>query len=137
MGIRKNVMRGIALAGVAATTAIMAPGASQAAPARETGPTAAAGTNAAVCKYYAGTVRGCAGFRAYDEHLIVCDRRADGRSVVAQLYWSGAIRAAVRDTNGAKSPCYYKDLSIAEGRPVYLRVWVQGVGYSSWVRATA
>lgn len=154
MSIRRTVIRGLALAGVAATMAVIAPGASQAAPAQERGTTqqvapkpvadpapagtvGTAGADGARCKYYAGTVRGCGYFVAHDELLIACDRRADGRSVVAQLYWSGAIRAAVRDVNGAKAPCYGLDLNLAEGTPVWVRVWVEGVGYSTWDRATA
>ncbi|WP_328994168.1 hypothetical protein OG394_07110 [Kribbella sp. NBC_01245] len=136
MSIRRTVIRGLALAGVAATTAVMAPGAN-AAPAREAGPTAVTGANASICKAYAGTVRGCAYFRAYDELLIACDRRGDGRSVYAQLYWNGAIRAQVKDRNGATSGCYGLDLSLPEGKAVWVRTYVQGVGFSSWRRGTA
>ena len=141
MNIQRSMARGIAVLGAAATAAVVAPTVSSAAPTQESGSVTtkavAKSANAGICGKYAGTVRGCAGFRAYDEHLVVCDKRADGRAVVAQLYWAGKIRAAVKDRNGAKSPCYYLDLSIAEGTPVYVRAYVQGLGYTRWDRGVA
>lgn len=148
MNIQRSMARGIAVLGAAASAAVVAPAVSSAAPTQESGSVmtqqatvkkqaVAKAANAVSCGKTGSIVRGCAGFQAYDELLIACDRRADGRSVVAQLYWAGKIRAAVKDNNGAKKPCYYKDLSIAEGTAVYVRVYVQGLGYSRWVRGTA
>jgi hypothetical protein len=140
MNIQRSMARGIAVLGAAATAAVVAPAASSAAPAQQDSSTtqqAARSANAGICGVYGGTVRGCAGFRAYDEHLVVCDRRADGRAVYAQLYWAGKVRATVKDANGAKSPCYYLDLNIAEGTPVYVRAYVQGLGFTRWDRGVA
>ncbi len=149
MSIQRSMVRGIAVLGAAVSAGVMAPTVSSAAPAQESGstktqaatmqtaPTATRGTNVTVCKAYGGVVRGCAGFQAYDEILAVCDRRADGRRVVGQAYWAGKVRATVEDRNGAKAPCYGKDLSIAEGTAVWVRVWVEGLGFTKWYRGTA
>jgi len=149
MRIQRSMVRGLAVLGAAASAMVMAPTVSSAAPAQASGttanqaanvqmaPTATTGANAAACLAYRGTVRGCAGFTARGEILGVCDRRADGRNVVGQLYWAGKIRASVLDRNGAKSPCYGLNLSIREGTPVWVRVWVEGLGYSGWARGTA
>jgi hypothetical protein len=152
MNIQRSMARGIAVLGAAAVAGVVAPAVSSAAPVQQGGSTmtrqadtnsvvskqaAARSANAGICGVYGGTVRGCAGFRAYDEHLVVCDKRADGRSVYAQLYWAGKVRATVKDANGAKSPCYYLDLNIAEGTPVYVRAYVQGLGFTRWDRGVA
>jgi hypothetical protein len=149
MTIQRSMVRGIAVLGAAVSAGVMAPTVSTAAPAQESGsraneaanvqtaPTATRGTNVAVCKAYAGTIRGCAGFTARGEILGVCDRRADGRKVVGQLYWAGKVRATVLDRNGAKAPCYGVNLSIREGTPVWVRVGVEGLGFSRWYRGTA
>ena len=149
MRIQRSMVRGIAVLGAAVSAGVMAPTVSSAAPAQESGstktqaaavqtaPTATRGANVTVCKAYGGTIRGCAGFQAYDEILAVCDRRADGRRVVGQAYWAGKIRATVEDRNGATKPCYGKDLSIAEGTAVWVRVWVEGLGFTRWYRGTA
>ena len=146
MRIQRSMVRGIAVLGAAVSAGVLAPGVSSAAPAQESGRQAAAvqtapkavqGVNAVACIKYAGTVRGCAGFYANDELLIACDRRADGRKVVGQLYWAGKVRASVLDRNGAKKPCYGKDLNLAEGTRVWVRVWVEGIGYSGWAPGRA
>ncbi|WP_427891696.1 hypothetical protein ACQHIV_03830 [Kribbella sp. GL6] len=134
MGIKGAMFRGIAALGSAVAVGVLVPPAvSSAAPVE----VSAAGRDAAVCVTYKGAVRGCAGFQAKGEYLVVCDRSADGRRVVGQLYWAGKVRASVLDRNGAKKPCYGVNLNIKEGTPVYVRVVVEGVGYSTWVRATA
>ena len=94
-----------------------------------------AGTDAVVCRYLNDTLRGCASFQDYGEHLYACDERADGRSVTAQLYWSGAIRATVSDSNGAQSGCGHRNLAIAENTTVYVRVCLEGTGCSAYVPA--
>jgi len=140
MSVARLVIRTVAVLAVAFGSLLVAPGVSSAAPTAEettASPTSATGTSVAVCKYYGGTLRGCASFRHYGEILTACDRRADGRRVTAQLYWSGAVRASVYDRNGAASGCTSANLSIAEGRTVYLRVCIGGLGCSSWYRGVA
>ncbi|MGC4939529.1 hypothetical protein [Kribbella sp. DT2] len=70
-------------------------------------------------------------FNAYGEHLWACDTLADGRWVKAQLKW-GSKTASVTDTNGSKTGCGHKNLSIKDGTVVYLRIGVEGQGYSAW-----
>jgi len=145
MSVARLVIRTVAVLAVAFGSLLVAPGVSSAAtpntaPAAEpaaVSPTAATGTNLRVCKYYGGTVRGCGTFYHYGEKLYSCDTRADGRTVTTQLYWSGAVRASLRDGNGSQAGCGYANLSITDGRAVYMRVCVSGLSCTSWYRATA
>jgi hypothetical protein len=148
MKIQRSMVRGIAVLGAAVSAGVMAPTVGSAAPAQETGsrsneaanvqtaPTAARGVNAVACLRYAGTTRGCAGFAARGEILTVCDTRGDNRKVYGQLYYRGKV-VTLLDRNGAKKPCYAVNLSIREGHRVYVRVGVQGLGWSGWARGIA
>ncbi|RZS36835.1 hypothetical protein EV193_10669 [Herbihabitans rhizosphaerae] len=87
--------------------------------------------------YSGGVLRGQGYFYSYGEHLYACDRSADGRTVTSQLYWDGAVRASVADGNGASAGCGHRNLEIAEGKYVLLRVCLSGVGCTAWVRGQA
>lgn len=76
-------------------------------------------------------------FMGLGEHMFAKDGREDGRSVTAQLYWDGAIRASVKDPTGSKSGVGHKNLSISNGKTVYLRMCVSGVGCTAWARSVA
>lgn len=148
MKIQRSMVRGIAVLGAAVSAGVMAPTVGSAAPAQEAGsraneaanvqtaPTAVRGVNAGACLAYRGTVRGCAGFAARGEILTVCDTRGDNRKVYGQLYYRGRV-VTLLDRNGVKKPCYAVNLSIREGTRVYVRVGVQGIGWSRWARGVA
>ncbi|NIJ10853.1 hypothetical protein FHU38_001197 [Saccharomonospora amisosensis] len=85
----------------------------------------------------ANQLRGSGHFTAHGEHLYACDERSDGSGVTAYLYWDGATRASVGDSNGAASGCGHRNLSIAENTTVWLAVCAEGLGCTDWYRGEA
>lgn len=85
----------------------------------------------------ANRLRGSGHFTAHGEHLYACDENSDGRGVTAYLYWNGATRASVGDSNGSASGCGHRNLGIAENIDVWLAVCVEGLGCTDWHRGEA
>jgi hypothetical protein len=137
---RKQFCKAVMFVSLVATTIVVPmQGTASAAPAASDR-VAQAGSDASACRYVANkngvfTLRGCAYFEDYDEILRACDERGDGLRVSAQLYWNGATRASVADSNGADAGCGRRDLAIAEDTAVWVRVCVETTGCSEWVPA--
>lgn len=69
-----------------------------------------------------------AGFKAYGEVFTVCDNRSDGKRASAHIGWVGSSASywiKLEDTNGAGNSCARKDLSIAEGETVTVKICIK------------
>jgi hypothetical protein len=87
------------------------------------------GTSVRVDAYSSdGVLRGYGTFFASNNHLEACDTSRDGKGVRTELFWSGATRATVGDGNGSTPGCGGKNVSIAEGTAVSLRVCTESIG---------
>jgi hypothetical protein len=76
-----------------------------------------------------GSARGY--FQNVGEHLWACDEAADGKRAITFLYWNGAWRGDVEDTDGANGNCNETNLSIVDGTSVWLEVCIKNGTYGA------
>lgn len=72
---------------------------------------------------------GHAYFEPDGEHLYACDHSFDGDTIVAHAMANGKEVGKVEDTGGSGGACGHKNLSIAEGTPMKIKVCHKEDGY--------
>jgi hypothetical protein len=105
--------------------------------------TGTSSARAVVCVNSPSTVRlGCVGFYPTADSLSACDYSNDGRVVAGRIRWYAGgrlVETGLLDLNTSATGCGIQqfDGSLAEGAAVWVRVCIQNLGCSRWVRGAA